>query len=157
MLNEKGEQSMTEELTKAEETAVATIGKLAEEFFNNRVDIELLEEQKKKINAKQGALIAKIKTLMENNELQKVGTDFGSLTMTEKEGWKVDDWDKFFDFVFKSDSPEFLQHRFGTPAVKEFFLRTGKLPAGMSMNPYTDLAQRIDSKYKSERLAKLRS
>ena len=140
-----------------ERKAIANIGKLAEDFFNNRVEIELLEEKKKSVNKANAVLSAKIKSIMEEHELQKVGTDFGSLTMRDYEGYKVEDWDQFFGWVFKTQSPEFLQHRFGSAAVKEFFAKSGKLPVGMTMNPFTDLAPRIDSKFKSAKLAELRA
>ena len=153
MGKENTEVVKPEDLSKDEQKAVATIGKLAEEFFNNRVEIELLDRKKKEINQVQARLQAKIKSIMENNELQSVGTDFGSLTMKDNEGWKVDDWDKFFGWVFKTEAPEFLQKRFGSPAVREFFAKTGKMPPGVSMHPFTDLAPRINSKYKSERLS----
>ena len=145
-------EDVDEEIPEDAELAISEKSKI---LFMNKVTIEQFGLEVAKIEKINRGLEKDISTLLENFDIEQFKTEFGSHTRKEHMYAKVDDWDKFYEYVVKTGATEFLPKSVNINPFRAMLKKDHKVPPGLSPSPQMKTISKINPTFKSEQLAKL--
>lgn len=93
-----------------------------------RDQIELIQEDLKKLTEEKDALDASIMERMEEQGITRTGNDFANVSISTTEFANVEDWDALYSFVKEHDAFHLLQRRVASKAALEYKVAGEELP-----------------------------
>jgi hypothetical protein len=109
-----------------------TPGELIQEYSDLKKAKEALEEQVKDINNQMTAIEFKLIPAMEEQDIDKLSTNVGTVTLKVEMYPQVDDMTALIKWAYENDRPDILQKRVGSKAFKEYFEEENEYPDGIS-------------------------
>lgn len=127
---------------------------LSKELFTLKESNRQLESMKKDNNKRIQELQYEIMDMMESEGVEKLTTEFGTMSRRSDMYPQIDEdtggFDGFLDWIVKTSSSEFIQKRINRAPVKEFYLEHGTYPPGVKTFPKDSLSLRINSNFRQE-------
>ncbi len=154
MSEEKAARGFNESSEELQEEIGTQLGSLSVRFYELRIQMDALEEQRKVLNKEKDRIDAEISEIMETEGLEKFSSEAGSHTLFSEVYPGIKDFDAFTDWVFKTGSTEFMQKRVNAAPVREMLKETGECPPGIDVHTETRTRTRVNPSWKSAHQSK---